>query len=104
MTTRAHLTPRAAEGLHRIVHSVAEQFGAAVAERVVDQLEHAFEQLAANPGIGHRRDDLTLEADVRFWSVGPTLIAFRVRQDRIEILCIELGQRDWVSLLRTHLG
>lgn len=76
MRASHRLTPKAAEGLWRIVQFVAERFDQDSAERVLDQLEEAFERLAEHPGIGHRRTNLTAEADVRFWSVGPTVIAF----------------------------
>jgi plasmid stabilization system protein ParE len=102
--TRAYrLTPRAAEGFRGIADYVDEHFGAAVAARVVDELEHAFEQLAANPGIGHRREDLTANEAVRFWNVGPTLIAYRDRPQWLEILFVERGGIDWESFLREHL-
>lgn len=103
MRASYRLTPKAAEGLWRIVQFVAERFDQDIAERVLDQLEEAFERLAEHPGIGHRRTDLTAEADVRFWSVGPTVIAFRERPGCIEVLCVEPGQRDWEKLLPGHI-
>ena len=60
----------------------------------------AFELLAGNPGAGHRRDDLTDDSRIRFWSVGPTLIAYRAASsDAIEILTAERGERDWERFL-----
>jgi plasmid stabilization system protein ParE len=103
VTAHYRLTPKAAEGFRRIVHYVDEQFGTQVAERVVDELERAFEQLAANPAMGHCREDLTKEEDVRFWSVGPTLIAYRERPGCLEVLFAERGELDWENLLRTHI-
>lgn len=73
--------------------------GVRVAERVLDGLEAAFELLATNPGTGHRREDLTADEHVRFWSVGPSLIAYRRANDVIEILFVERGERDWERLL-----
>jgi len=103
VTLAYRLTPRAAEGFRRIVYYVDEHFGAAVAERVVDELARAFEKLAANPGIGHRREDLTRDEEVRFCTVGPTLIAYRERTKWIEVLFVERGELDWENLLRKHL-
>ena len=100
MTAGYRLTPRAAEGLRRIAYHVAEHFTAEVAERVLDELERALERLAANPGIGHRREDLTSDPEVRFWPVGPTLVAYRERRQRIEVLFVERGELDWEALLR----
>lgn len=103
MTAAYRLTPRAAEGFRRVAHYVDEHFGSVVAERVVDELERAFEQLAANPGMGHRREDLTADEEVRFWSAGPTLIAYRERPERLEVLFVERGELDWERLLRKHV-
>lgn len=77
MTARYRLTPRAQQGFQRIALYVEENFGDAIAERVVGDLEGAFELLATNPGVGHRRENLTREERVLFWQVGPTLIAYR---------------------------
>jgi len=33
--------------------------------------------LAEHPDAGHLRDDLARARAIRFWSVGPTLIAYR---------------------------
>jgi plasmid stabilization system protein ParE len=63
--------------LERIAMHVEEQFGSEVADCVIQNLEQAFGQLAENPDIGHRREDLTQDVRVRFWSVGPTLVAYR---------------------------
>ena len=76
-----------------------ERFGPEVADRVVQELETAFEQLAANPDIGHRREDLTPDDRVLFWSVGPTLVAYRAQPEWVEILFVERGELDWERLL-----
>ena len=95
------LTPRARDGLRDILDYVDTEFGHAVAERVLDRLVDAFAMLGANPGVGHRRDDLTSNDRVRFWSVGPTLIAYRAADGAaVEILIVERGERDWERLLK----
>ena len=103
MTPAYRLTPKATEGVRRIASYIDEHFTSEVAERVLDELERAFEQLAATPGIGHSREDLTADPEVRFWSVGPTLVAYRERPDSIEVLFVERGDLDWENLLRRHL-
>jgi hypothetical protein len=40
---------------------------------------------------------------VRFWAVGPTLIAYRVRRDEVQVLFIERGETDWEGILRKRL-
>lgn len=94
------LTPKAREGFRDILAYVDKRFGAQVAERVLDRLVAAFEFIAESPGTGHRREDLTQDERIRFWSVGPTLIAYRPgSQDPVEILFVERGERDWERLL-----
>ena len=81
------LTPSARDGLRR----------------VFDQLVTAFEVISESPGIGHRREDLTPDDRVRFWSVGPSLIAYRVGPGGgVEILFIERGERDWGQIIEKH--
>ncbi|MEM8885686.1 MAG: type II toxin-antitoxin system RelE/ParE family toxin [Planctomycetota bacterium] len=93
---RVRLSLRAREGLRGILRYVAAQFGESVADRVLDRIEASLEMLATNPPTGHRREDITSDPQVRFWSVGPTLIAYRpVSAGGIEVLAIERGDRDW---------
>jgi plasmid stabilization system protein ParE len=103
VTAAYRLTPRAREGFQRIVFYVEERFGPAVADRVVQELQTAFERLAVNPDVGHRREDLTRDRRVRFWSVGPTLMAYRAQPKWVEILFVERGELDWVRMLTEHL-
>ena len=94
------LTPKARDGLHDILEYVDSRFGASVADQVLDRIGAAFELLTGNPGAGHRREDLTDDSRIRFWSVGPTLIAYRSgSHDCIEILLVERGERDWERIL-----
>ena len=97
---RFRLTPNAREGLFRLIESVDQRFGARVAERVLDQFAGAFDRIGETPGIGHRREDLTEDDRIRFWSVGPSLIAYRIRPNApVEVLFVERGERDWESIL-----
>ena len=89
MTADYRLTPKARDGFLGIASYVEERFGPEVADRVVQELETAFEQLAANPSLGHRRVDLTPDERVLFWSVGPTLVAYRAQPECVEILFVE---------------
>lgn len=94
------LTPQARTGFQNIVDCVEDRFGARAAERVLDRLLDTFERLAESPGIGQHREDLTSDDRIRFWSVGPTLIAYRSVGDSIQILIIERGERDWEQLMK----
>lgn len=93
------LTPRARIGFRNILEYVEVQFGARVAERVLGELEAAFERLAESPGAGSVREDITSNDEVLFWAVPPSLIAYRNRGDVIEILFVERGERDWENML-----
>ena len=103
MTAAYRLTPKAREDLHRVAFYVEEHFGLVVADRVVSDLEKAFELLAANPDVGHCREDLTRDERVLFWSVGPTLIAYRSNPEWLEILFVERGDVNWERMLTEYL-
>ena len=98
--TSYRLTPEARAGFHRILDYVEAQFGLRIAERVLNRLVAAFERLASSPGLGRRREELTDDASIRFWSDSPSVIAYRVVDDVVEILFVERGERDWHGLLR----
>ena len=68
------------------------------ADRWVGKLFDAFDSLAANPGIGHRREDLTA-FPVLFWPVGAYLVLYRVGEELVEIVAVTQGARDVPSFL-----
>lgn len=86
-------------GCVRICTYVEKHFGRDVAGRVARELLLAFERIALHPDIGHRRDDLTGDRRIRFWPVGPTLIAYRAGPAGVEVLFVERGGIDWESKL-----
>ena len=69
------------------------------ADRVIDTLFVAFERLAAMPGLGHRREDLT-DRPLRFWTVDAYLVIYRAERTPIEIVAVTRGGRDIPRLLR----
>ena len=68
------------------------------ADRWIDKLFGVFESLAADPWMGHKREDLT-ELAVLFWPVGAYLIIYRVQREQIEIVAITQGARDVPAFL-----
>lgn len=58
----------------------------------------AFDALAANPGIGHKREDLSA-LPVLFWPVGAYLVLYRAQDEFIEIVAVTQGARDVPSFL-----
>jgi len=69
------------------------------ADRWIDKLFDAFEVIARNPGIGHKRQDLT-GYPVLFWPVGAYLILYRIQPAQVEIVAVTQGARDIPSFLR----
>jgi len=69
------------------------------ADRWIGKLFDAFDALARNPGMGHKRKDLT-DYSVLFWPVEAYLILYRDQAERIEILDVTQGARDIPAFLR----
>lgn len=92
------LTQLAETDLDQTWDYVAERFGFDVADRVLDSLHDAFRLLAENPDIGHSREDIAAPP-YSFWSVGPSLIAFRPDVRPIQIVRVVRGERDWSGIL-----
>jgi plasmid stabilization system protein ParE len=69
------------------------------ADRMIDTLFAAFERLAAMPGLGHRREDLT-DRPLRFWTVDTYLVIYRAERTPIELVAVTRGGRDIPRLLR----
>jgi len=69
------------------------------ADSWIRKLFEAFDALAQNPGMGHKRDDLT-NYPVLFWPVGAYLILYRFQNEFIEIVAVTQGARDIPSFLR----
>ena len=71
----------------------------AAADRWIDKLFDAFDKLARNTGMGHKREALTAYP-ILFWPVGAYLILYRVQKEFIEIVAVTQGGRDIPSFLR----
>ena len=63
------------------------------ADSWIDRLCDVFENLGRNPGIGHRREDLT-PLPVLFWPVGDYVIIYRAERNPVEIVAVTQGSRD----------
>jgi len=99
VTARYRFTDEAEAGFIRIACDVRDRFGLSVSRTVARDLERAFQLIAAQPGIGHRRDDLTSNEHLRFWQQGQTLIAYHRVEFGVEILFVERSERNWGDLL-----
>lgn len=69
------------------------------ADRWIEKLFDAFTAIGANPGIGHKREDLTAYP-VLFWPVGAYLILYRATSHPVEIVAITQGARDIPTFLQ----
>jgi plasmid stabilization system protein ParE len=92
------LAPEALQDLQELWDYIATE-NLDAADRVVDTLFAAFERLAAMPGLGHRREDLT-DRPLRFWTVDAYLVIYRAERTPIEIVAVTRGGRDIPHLLQ----
>ena len=91
------LTPRARQDLNDIWDYIAND-NIEAADRVLDALDNAMLKLAKNPGIGHRRDELTDQRH-RFLLVYSYLIVYRHETKPLQIVRILHAARDVQSIL-----
>jgi plasmid stabilization system protein ParE len=91
--SRYQLTESASDDLREIVAYLAEHAGEDIAFRIEDELFAKFESLAAYPGQGHRRSDLTALPLV-FFTVDPLLIVYQRDVSPIVIHAIFHSARD----------
>jgi len=93
---RFKLSPEAAQDIREIWAYIAAD-SIKAARRLRLQIFDACQRIADNPGIGHRRQDLT-EKPVLFWPEGSYLIIYAARKP-VEIVRVLHGARDIPSLL-----
>jgi antitoxin ParD1/3/4/toxin ParE1/3/4 len=91
--SRYLLTETAEEELRGILGFIAEESGQARALHVLDALESAFEALAAAPGIGHHRSQLT-GTTLRWWPVFRFQVLYDPESRPLTVLRILHGSRD----------
>jgi toxin ParE1/3/4 len=97
--TRYRLSPEAQDDLDEIRRYLVTQGGTRLARYVIHEIRDAISFLAANPGAGHRRDDLSDEA-VKFWSVFSYMIVYDPVTRPLGIARVLHASRDLASLLK----
>lgn len=102
MSVRYVLAPQAALDLAEIWHYIKEQTSIRIADRIESGIRERMAFLAATPGAGHYRKDLTDE-DVKFFSVYSYLIVYRPETKPLQIASILHGRRDVEQILRGRL-
>jgi toxin ParE1/3/4 len=93
------LTADAREDLRQIRDYVLAQGGTRAARYVVQTIADSFRQLSRSPHIGHIREDLTDDPDVRFWSVFSYLVVYLSTTRPLTIIAIVHGRRDVAQFL-----
>ncbi len=93
MSARYTLTAQAKQDLAEIADSIAESSGLSPAEQVVRELQRGFQFLAEQPDVGHAREDIAHDPDVRFWSVYSYLIVFVPATKPLAVVSILHGAR-----------
>jgi toxin ParE1/3/4 len=93
------LSPEAEQDLLEIRAYYLTQANARVTRYVMSEITRAFRFLAATPGAGHVRADLTDEP-VKFWSVFSYLIAYDPAMQPLGIARVRHGSQDLGALFR----
>lgn len=94
-------TADAIDDLDKLLYYLAEQSGWGLSTRIEAELFESFALLAANPGLGHSRTDLTREPVV-FFTIDPYLIVYDRDTNPIVIHAILHGSRDLKRTLRSR--
>lgn len=92
MTPKYRLTKPATADLIEIREYIAVD-NAQAADAVIRKIREAMRNLAANPGLGHRRRDLAPE-DFRFWSVGRFMIIYRADSEPLTVVRVWHSARE----------
>ncbi len=95
------VSPEAEEDIFQIWAYLLQEAGRETADRIERELLDVFRRLAAVPGMGHWRSDLT-RVDVRFLALYQYMIVYRT-SSTLQILAVIHGKRDIQELLKDRL-
>lgn len=102
MKSRYILAPEAARDLVEIWRYIKKKTSPETADRVESVVREKIILLAATPGGGHWRKDLTGER-VKFYSVYSYLIVYRPESSPLQVIAILHGHRNVERLLGNRL-
>jgi len=91
------LSPEAARDINDLWEYIARD-SLRAARRVRQELLAACRRLAAHPGMGHRREDLT-DKPVRFFPVYSFLVIYDPATTQLEIVRVLGGAQDITAIL-----
>lgn len=98
---RYFLTAEAEQQFADILLNLEEHSSLERALRIEEQLYAGFRKIAADPGIGHLRRDLTNQ-DVYFYYIEPYLVLYLRDPEVIPVVAIFHSARDIAALLRDY--
>ncbi len=99
--TRYRLSPEAQGDLADIKQYLNGEGGARLARYVLGEIRAGIQCVAANPGAGHIRDDLTDEP-VKFWPVFSYLIVYDPTLKPVGVARILHGSQDLEAMFKTR--
>ncbi len=102
MNRRYVLAPEAALDLVQIWRYIKKQSSVEMADHVESVIRERLAFLAANPGAGHWRKNLTEQA-VKFFPVYSYLIVYRPETTPLQVVSVLHGRRDVAQLLTDRL-
>ena len=99
--TRYRLSPEAQGDLTDIKQYLMQEGGAPLARYVLAEIRSGLQFLAATPGAGHSRADLTDEP-VKFWPIFSYLIVYDPVMKPLGVARVLHGSQDLEALFRTR--
>jgi plasmid stabilization system protein ParE len=102
VSARYDVSPVALDDIDAAVAFIAEKSMQA-AERFVDEIYDAFDMLARNPNLGHRRSDLT-SLPVFFWTAFKSYAVIYRKTDPLQIVRVLAWKQDVPTLLSDESG
>lgn len=99
--TGYRLSPEAQGDLNDIKSYLVQEGGARLARYVLGEIRRGLEFIAANPGAGHGRDDLTDEP-VKFWPVFSYLIVYDPAMKPLGVARVLHASRDLETMFRNR--
>lgn len=100
--SRYVLTAEAQQDIRQIRDHLLQEAGVRVTRRVMASLGAAFRSLVRTPGQGHRRGDLTLREELRFWVVFSYLVVYRIDRRPLTIIAVVHAKRNFKEMLASR--
>lgn len=99
--TRYRLSPEAQGDLTDVRQYLMKEGGARLARYVLGEIRSGLQFIAANPGAGHSREDLTDEP-VKFWPIFSYLIVYDPAMKPVGIARVLHGSQDLETMFRNR--